>query len=177
MTITIKVPRATESISWSSMFVWSTSFMSTKQTAMQANPLHEKEAALDARVDGIYRALKGRISANSLIPSCIEIAKEIEGIGGLEGKEKLDLLQKVLRQAIRDSGKSAEEKEEILNVVDTVVPMVMQAAVLASKSPIVGQVQAVVVGCCIPRVKKCTCKKGECTCKKVLSSLPPNFVE
>ena len=121
--------------------------MSTKQTAMQANPLHEKEAALDARVDGIYRALKGRISVDSLIPSCIEIAREIESIGAIEGKEKLDLLQKVLRQAIKECEKSAEEKEEILNVVETVVPLVVQAAILASKSPVIAMVQAGCVGC------------------------------
>ena len=171
--MTIKVPKETDSISWSSMFVWSTSFMSTKQTAMQPNPLHEKEAALDARVDGIYRVLKGRISLDSLIPSCIEIAQEIESIGGIGGKEKLDILQQVIRQAVKESDKSAEEKERILQIVDTVVPLVVQAAIIASKSPIIGHVQAAVVGCCIPsKVKKCKCKKGECSCRKVVSSLP-----
>ena len=168
-------------ISWSSMFVWSTSFMSMKQTAMQTNPLHEKEAALDAQVDGIYRALKGRISMDNLIPSCIEVAKEIENLGKIPGKEKLDLLQKVLRQALKDSDKSAEEKEKLSSVIDTVVPVVVQAAILASKSPIVGQVQEALVTCCVPKVKKCKCKKGECTCGKVVTSVPPtplpeNFV-
>jgi len=146
---------------------------------MQSNPLHEKEAALDVRVDGIYRVLKGKINLDSLIPTCIEVAKEIEGVEELKGGEKLDLLQKVLRQAVKDSEKSAEEKEQILHVVDTVVPMVVQAAILASKSPIVAQVQAVMVTCCIPTIKKCKCKKGECKCGKVLSSvpsLPENFV-
>jgi Na+/phosphate symporter len=148
--------------------------MSIKQTAMQSNPLHEKEAALDAQVDGIYRALKGRISVDNLIPSCIEVAKEIENIGGIPGKEKLDLLQKVLKQAVKDSDKSAEEKEQILHTVETVVPMVVQAAILASKSPVAAHVQEVLVTCCVPKVKKCkcTCKKGECVCK-VVSSAPP----
>lgn len=144
--------------------------MSMKQTAMQSNPLHEKEAALDVQVDGIYRVLKGRISIDSLIPSCIEVAKEIENIGNIPGKEKLDLLQKVLRQAVKDSDKTVEEKEQILSTIETVVPMVVQAAILASKSPVAAQVQEVLVTCCIPKVKKCMCKKGECTCKKVLSS-------
>lgn len=165
MIITIKVPNETDTISWSSMFVWSTSFMRKKQTAMQANPLHEKEAAIDARVDGIYRVLKGRISLDNLIPSCIEVAQEIEGIHGLGGKEKLDTLQKVFRQALKDSDKSAEEKEQILHLIETVVPMIVQAAILASKHPIAVQVHAAVVSCCIPRVKK------------VVSSLPPNVVE
>ena len=146
---------------------------------MQSNPLHEKEAALDAQVDGIYRVLKGRINMDNLIPSCIEVAKEIENLGTLHGKEKLDLLQKVLKQALKDSDKSVEEKEQILHTIETIVPMVVQAAVLASKNPVVAQVQEVMVTCCVPKVKKCKCKKGECKCGKVVSSvpsLPENFV-
>ena len=128
---------------------------------MQSNPLHAckcaegeckcpsftKDSAVDARVDGIYRALKGRLDVNNLIPTCIEVAQEIEDLGELHGKEKLDLLQKVLRQAVKDSDKSAEEKEKILSVIDTVVPVVVQAAILASKHPIVAHVQTACVGC------------------------------
>ena len=165
ITITTRVPMEIDRISWSSMFVWSTSFMSMKQTAMQSNPLHEKEAALDAQVDGIYRVLKGRINLDNLIPSCIEVAKEVENIGHLRGMEKLDLLQKVLRQAVKESDKPAEDKEKVLLLVDTVIPLVVQAAILASKSPIVAQVQSACVSCCLPKVKKCACKKGECKCK------------
>ena len=121
---------------------------------MQTNPLHEKEAALDAQVDGIYRVLKGRISMDNLIPSCIEVAKEIENIGNIPGKEKLDLLQKVLKQALKDSDKTVEEKEQILHTIETVVPMVVQAAILASKSPVVAQVQEALVTCCMPKAKK-----------------------
>lgn len=148
--------------------------MSMKQTAMQPNPLHEKEAALDARVDGIYRVLKGRISTDNLIPSCIEVAKEIENIGNIPGKEKLDLLQKVLKQVVKDSDKSVEEKEQILHTIETIVPMVVQAAILASKSPVVAQVQEALVTCCVPKAKKCKCKNGECKCGKVVSSVPPS---
>ena len=137
--------------------------MTVKQTAMQTNPMikcscaegeckcpsFEKDTAMDARVDGIYRVVKGKIDLNNLIPTCIEVAKEIEGLTELKGKEKLDLLQKVLKQALKDSDKSVEEKEQILHTVETVVPMVMQAAILASKSPVAAQV----VGCCIPKKK------------------------
>ena len=135
------------------MFVWSTSFMDIKQTAMQANPLHEKEAVVDAQVDGIYRVLKGRINMDNLIPSCIEVAKEIENIGHLRGKEKLELLQMVLRQAVKESGKDEDDKQKILIVIDTVVPLVVQAAILASKSPIVAKVQSACVGCCWAKTK------------------------
>lgn len=146
---------------------------------MQKNPLHEREAALDARVDGIYRVLKGRLNLDSLIPTCIEVAKEIESLNDISGKEKLDLLQKVLRQAVKESEKSTEEKQRLLVTIDTIVPMVVQAAIMASKSPIVAEVQAACVGFCIPsRVKKCACKKGQCNCiARKMPALPPNFVE
>lgn len=114
---------------------------------MQQNPLRQREDPLDDRVDAIYRVLKGRISLDTLIPTCIEVAREVEGLTGLKGPQKLEVLQKVLRQAVKDSGKPADEKESILRVIDTVVPIAIQAAILASKSPIVAQVQAVCVGC------------------------------
>ena len=56
-------------------------------------------------------------------------------------------VQKVLRQAVKECEKSAEEKEQILHTIETVVPMIVQAAILASKHPIAGQVQAACVGC------------------------------
>lgn len=133
--------------------------MSMKQTAMQSNPLHsckcaekdctcfEKATVLDARVDGIYRVLKGNINLDNLIPTCIEVAKEIENITELKGKQKLDILQKVLVQAVKDSEKSVEEKEQIFHTIETVVPLVVQAAILASKSPVVTQVHAACVVC------------------------------
>lgn len=128
---------------------------------MQTNPLHEckcvggeckcpsfaKDTAMDARVDGIYRAIKGRIDVNNLIPTCIEVAQEIENLGELKGKEKLDLLQKVLRQTVKESDKTVEEKDKLFSVIDTVVPVIVQAAILASKHPIVAQVQTACVGC------------------------------
>ncbi len=110
---------------------------------MQANPLR----AVDDQADAIYRVLKGRISLDSLIPTCLEVAREVENLIGVKGPEKLRILQSVLRQAIQDSSKSEEEKETILRVVDTVVPIAVQAAILASKSPIVAQVQTACVGC------------------------------
>jgi hypothetical protein len=106
---------------------------------MQTNPLHETDAQLDAQVDALYRTIKGRIDWDNLIPTCLELARELEGMTHLRGKERLDLLQKTLRFALKDSDKSAEEKEQILHTIDTVVPIAMQAATLASKLPIVNQ--------------------------------------
>jgi hypothetical protein len=111
---------------------------------MQTNPLHETDAQMDAQVDALYRTVKGRINWDNLIPTCLELARELEGLTHLRGRERLELLQKTLRFALKDSDKTAEEKEQILHTIDTVVPMVMQAAVLSSKIPIAGQV----LSCC-----------------------------
>jgi hypothetical protein len=135
---------------------------------MQTNPLYEckcaegeckcpsfeKDTAMDARVDGIYRVVKGKINLDTIIPTCIEVAKEIEGLGPIPGKEKLELLQKILKQAVKDSDRTADEKDRVINTIDTVVPIAMQAAILASKSPVVAQVQEALVICCVPKAKK-----------------------
>ena len=119
----------------------------TEQTRMQTNPLAEE----DARVDALYRVLKGRINWDNLVPTLLEAARELEALPGLKGSEKLDLLQKALKHALKHSDKTDIEKEQILHYIDTVVPIAVQAVVLASKNPIVkavvGQVQAACVGC------------------------------
>ena len=102
---------------------------------------------MDAQVDGIYRVVKGKINLDNIIPSCIEVAKEIENLAQLKGKQKLDLLQKVLRQALKECDKTVEKKEQILHIIETVVPVIMQAAVLASKNPIASQVQTACLSC------------------------------
>ena len=99
---------------------------------------------LDAQVDRLYSVVQGRITWDNLIPTCIDLGREVENLTHLRGKERLDLLQKVLRHALKESDLPAEEKERILFVIDTVVPLAMQAAILASKSPIIAQA----VGCC-----------------------------
>jgi hypothetical protein len=112
---------------------------------MQANPLRSVE---DPRVDAVYRAVRGRITLTSLVPTCLEIASEIEQLTQLKGPQKLALLQDVLRMAIAESRMKAEEKQDLLTTIDTVVPILVQAAILASKSPIVHRVQAACVGWC-----------------------------
>jgi len=110
---------------------------------MQENPM-----LLDARIDGLYRVVKGRINWDNLIPTCIEVARELEGMTHLRGAERLELLQKTLRHALKESDNSTEEKERILFVIDTVIPVAMQAAILASKNPIVHRVVSGCWGCC-----------------------------
>jgi len=108
---------------------------------MQSNPLH-------ATKDTVYNALKGKLDLSNLVGSTIQVAKEIEQIEKLKGKEKLELLQSILRICIHDSNKSPEEKEALYFTVDRVVPVIVESAILASKSPIVlRQVKAVCCGC------------------------------
>ena len=118
---------------------------------MQTNPIHATTLEEDARVDALYRVLKGRINWDNLVPTLMEAGKELETIPGLKGSEKLDLLQKTLKHALKQTEKTAIEKEQILHYIETVVPIAMQAAMMASKSPLVGavvdQVQAVCIGC------------------------------
>lgn len=109
------------------------------------------KAEEDARMDAILRVVDGKINWDNIVPTLLEAAAELEAMPGLKGSEKLDLLKKALKHALKASDKSAEEKESILHTIDTVVPIVMQAAMMASKSPIVraavAQVEAVCIGC------------------------------
>lgn len=105
----------------------------------------QMSAELDARIDGLYRVVKGRIDWSNLIPTCLELAKELEQMSELRGAERLSLLQSTLKHALKESELSTEEKETVLGTIDTVVPIAMQAAILASKSPVLGQIQAT---CC-----------------------------
>jgi len=106
-----------------------------------------EHAEEDARIDAIFRVIDGKIKWENLVPTVLEAAKELEAMPGLKGSERLDLLQKALRHALKKSDMSTTEKEAMFYTIDTIVPVIAQAVVLASKSPIVAQVKAVCVGC------------------------------
>jgi hypothetical protein len=95
----------------------------------------------------MYSLVKGRVSLLNIVPTCIDVAQEIEQLSGLKGPQKLALLQDVLRLAVAESKHTAVVKEELLHSIDTIVPVVVQAAILASKSPILKKVQDTCVGC------------------------------
>ena len=101
----------------------------------------------DARIDAIFRVIQGKLNWDNLVPTLLEAARELEVIPGLKGAEKLDLLQKTLKHALKMSNKSDVEKEQILHYIDTIVPIAVQAVVLASKSPLIRQVEAACIGC------------------------------
>jgi hypothetical protein len=130
---------ATDRMVWKSMFVCSPSFVETKHTAMQ-------DAVVDAQIDGLYRLIKGRVKWDNLVPTCIEVARELENMTHLRGPERLELLQKTLKYALKESDHSVEEKETYLYVIEKIVPVMMQAAILASKSPIAAQVASTCCG-------------------------------
>jgi hypothetical protein len=98
-------------------------------------------------VNAIYSIVKGRISLLTIVPTCIEVAQEVEQLSGLKGAQKLALLQDVLRLAVAESKQTSVVKEELLHTIDTIVPIVVQAAILASKSPILKKVQETCIGC------------------------------
>ena len=141
MTNTIRDAIAMDTIDCMSMFVCSPSFVETNHTAMN-------DAVTDAQIDGLYRVIKGRVKWDNLVPTCIEVARELENMTHLRGPERLALLQKTLKYALKESDCSVDEKETYLYVIEKIVPIVMQAAILASKSPIIAQVTSTCCGIC-----------------------------
>lgn len=111
----------------------------------QQNPMLVA-SEFDARIDGLYRLIKGKIDWDNLVPTCIEAGHELQQMTQLRGKDKLELLQATLKHALKESDKSAEEKEAILHKIDTVVPIIMQAAVISSKLPL-KQIQSTCFSC------------------------------
>lgn len=120
---------------------------------MQTNPVRAEELAiLDAQIDTVYTAIKGNLDWSNLVPTLIAAARVLETLPGLKGPQRLHVLQKTLKVALKESTIPIEEKEAILYTIETVVPIVMQAAILASKNPIVKavvqEVEEVCVTCC-----------------------------
>jgi hypothetical protein len=111
---------------------------------MPLNPLHA-----EPEVDRIYAIVRTQIRLDTLIPTCVTIAREVEHVQGLKGPEKLALLQGVLRRAVMESNLPNTDKEKHLFAIDKGVPIIAEAIIFASKHPV--EVQAVVatcVGCC-----------------------------
>lgn len=91
---------------------------------------------LDPNVNALYAGFKGTINWDNLIPTCIEMARELEQMTHMKGAQRLELLQTTLRYAVQDSDMPEPQKDATVHLIDTVVPLAMQAAILASKVPI-----------------------------------------
>jgi hypothetical protein len=119
---------------------------------MQTNPIHaEALAIVDAQIDIVYSAIKTKLDWDNLVPSVLAAAQTLETIPGLSGPARLDLLQKTLRHALKETDLPAVKKEELLHTIETVVPILTQGIVLASKMPIaktLQEVEAVLMTCC-----------------------------
>jgi hypothetical protein len=96
----------------------------------------------------LFALVKKDINWENLIPTCIALGQEIENVGNMKGSEKLALLQDTLRYALKESSLSEDKKSEILNVIDGVVPVIMTAAISASRHPIVKNAVEQVTQCC-----------------------------
>jgi hypothetical protein len=119
---------------------------------MQTNPIRaEALAIVDAQIDIVYSAIKTKLDWDNLVPAVLAAAQTLETIPGLSGPARLELLQKTLRHALKETDLPAVKKEEILHTIDTVVPILTQGIVLASKTPIaktLQEVEAVLLTCC-----------------------------
>ena len=119
----------------------------------QQNPMFKDQAELDVRIDGLYKVVKGKIDWSNIVPTTMEIAQEVEGMTQLRGSDRLELLQKTLLFALKDADLPKEKKDEIMSFIETVLPLVMQAAILASKVPILSKAQVAACWSCISRKK------------------------
>lgn len=116
---------------------------------MQTNPIRgEALAILDAQIDTVYSAIKGDLRWDNLVPTILAAARVLETLPGLTGPERLVVLQKTLRHALKESDLPLVKKEEILHTIDTIVPIVTQGIILASKFPVLKTVQEVALTCC-----------------------------
>ncbi len=118
------------------------------------NPMFEKQAELDAQIDGLYKVIKGRVDWKNPIPVCLELAQELENMTQIKGSQRLELLQKTLKFALTDSELEEEQKKDALAFIENVLPIAMSAVILASKSPIVAHIQSACCPCFGSSLKK-----------------------
>ena len=112
--------------------------------AIEAAIMPEK---VDIYVRRLYLIIKDRVNFQDLVPTAIELVREIEKIGDIGGNEKLELLQDTLRYAVMASDLGTDEKNVSLFIVKNVIPQVVRAMILGSKNPLAAKVGEEVVGC------------------------------
>lgn len=103
---------------------------------------------MSTTAESLYALVSKDLNWDNLIPTCLALGQAIENIGNMKGSEKLALLQDTLRYALKQSSLSEEKKTEIASVIDGVVPVIMTAAVSASRNPIVKNAVEQVSQCC-----------------------------
>lgn len=91
------------------------------------------------RTQSVFAVVKNTIDWSNPVPACLRMAQVIENITTLKGPQKLKVLQDALKFGLSESSIDAEKKKTVLEFIDTTLPTIMQAAILASKQPIVAQ--------------------------------------
>lgn len=93
----------------------------------------------EAHIHRLLVLFNSAVDWDNLVPSCLAIAQELENDSKLTGAEKLATLQEVLRVLLKKAEMPEDKKEDIARHIGMTVPIVMKAAMLASKAPIVNQ--------------------------------------
>lgn len=89
------------------------------------------------QIDDCYKLLKMKIDWKDLVTTVIAAAKEIEQMTHLNGEAKLALLHNTLLYALlMDESLPMARKMEIRDFLTNVMPIVVKAIILASKSPV-----------------------------------------
>lgn len=95
-------------------------------------------------VEELYKVIGDKVDFENIVPMALTLCQRVEQIPNLTGKEKLELVMATLRYALRVAPIGIEQKRAVMEKLDTIVPLVIQAAILASKHPITHKL----LGCC-----------------------------
>ena len=102
---------------------------------------------MDPRIGELITRLKDGLDLEDIVPTVLILSQLVEQYPNMKGPEKLALLQATLVRIIEESDLAGVKKKSLLTFAFQTLPVVMQAAILASKNPIGVKVQAAAVGC------------------------------
>ena len=89
------------------------------------------------RTQSVFAVVKNDIDWSNPVPACLRMAQVLENITTFKGPQKLKLLQDALKFGLSEASIDHETKKNVLVFIDNTLPTIMQAAILASKQPIV----------------------------------------
>lgn len=85
--------------------------------------------------------VEGKVQWSQVVVFSVDLMRVIETEYPRKGGEKLQLLQSVLRYALSKTDLNEVKRDEILVMINYGIPILAQAACLASKSPVVAVVK------------------------------------
>jgi hypothetical protein len=89
------------------------------------------------------------------LPYALQISAYLSTLKHLKGKEKLELLQSILKKGISIAGISEQERLIAVRFVEDVLPIVVDAALSVSRGEVLfdsATVERVAVGCCLQQI-------------------------